>query len=197
MSEERQESHFDPVTYREMVLGEVPEYEKLQDLTAQATEGVHAKRILELGVGTGETADRVLARHPGAQLVGIDESDQMLEYSRRRLENADLRVAKLEDPLPPGEYDLVVAALSVHHLDGIGKADLFRRISASLRRGGRFVLADLVVPEDPDEVVTPIEGDYDKPSRVEEQMAWLGEAGLSANLFWSHRDLAIVVADRE
>jgi hypothetical protein len=35
------------------------------------------------------------------------------------------------------------------------KADLFARIAARLRPGGRFVLGDVVVPEDPADVVTP------------------------------------------
>jgi tRNA (cmo5U34)-methyltransferase len=52
---------------------EVPEYERLQGETALAT-GHDAKTILELGTGTGETARRVLERHPQARLVGIDAS---------------------------------------------------------------------------------------------------------------------------
>src|SRR5687767_13635294 len=47
----------------------VPDYERLQDETVAAT-GTDARRVLELGTGTGETARRVLARHPGAVLVG-------------------------------------------------------------------------------------------------------------------------------
>ena len=37
---------------------------------------------LELGVGTGETAKRVLAVHPGARLVGIDGSEEMLSAAK-------------------------------------------------------------------------------------------------------------------
>lgn len=197
MPDELKQFHFDPVTYRDMVIAEIPAYEELQDLTAQATIGVAAKRILDLGVGTGETAVRVLAQHQGAHLVGIDENEQMLEYAWRRLPDAELLVSKLQDPLPPGKYDLVVAALSVHHLDGEGKKDLFRRVAAVLKPGGRFVLADVVVPDNPLDVVTPPDGEYDKPSRVEEQITWLTAAGLRAELVWTHRDLAIIVADRE
>ena len=56
----------------------------------------------------------------------------------------DLRVAGLADPLPAGPFDLVVSALAVHHLEGRDKADLFARVGASLRSGGRFVLGDVV-----------------------------------------------------
>jgi len=100
--------HFDPDTYLEMVLSQVPAYLALQEATAMATTGIAAKAILELGVGTGETSVRVLAVHPGARLTGIDESPGMLDRVRKRLPQADLRVSRLEDPLPEGTYDIVV-----------------------------------------------------------------------------------------
>jgi tRNA (cmo5U34)-methyltransferase len=64
-----------------------------------------------------------------------------------------LRVSRLEDAPPEGNFDLVVSALAVHHLDGAGKADLFARVAVRLRSGGRFVVGDLVVPDDPPGVV--------------------------------------------
>ena len=61
----------------------------------------------------------------------------------------DLRVARLQDPLPDGPFDLVVSALCVHHLDREEKRDLFRRLAGVLAGPGRLVLADVVVPVDP------------------------------------------------
>jgi hypothetical protein len=55
---------WDPETYLANMLAEVPAYEQLQDQTAAATEGAATGTILELGIGTGETAWRVGARHP-------------------------------------------------------------------------------------------------------------------------------------
>lgn len=188
--------HFDPGSYAAMMAAEVPGYEQLQRELANATRGVAARRVLDLGTGTGATGSAVLAVHPGADMVGVDKSAAMLEAARAALPDADLRVARLEDPLPPGPFDLVVSALAVHHLHGPGKADLFRRVAAVLAPGGRFVLADLVVPVDPADVVTPIDGDHDTPSPAADQLAWLEAAGLRARTAWSHRDLAVLVADR-
>src|SRR5262249_45048622 len=92
--------HFDPATYLAMVLAEVPAYPDLQHHVAEAARGVDAGSILELGAGTGETAAAVLAVHPGARLVGIDESQPMLAIAGDRFPGADLRVQRLEDPLP-------------------------------------------------------------------------------------------------
>ena len=190
--------HWDPDSYLELMRDEVPQYERLQDEVAAATSGIDARRVLVLGTGTGETARRVLAVHPAAQLVGIDESPGMLEAARSALDPARVRLVdgRLQDPLPDGPWDLVVSCLAVHHLDGEGKADLFRRIAAALAPGGRFVLGDVIVPEDLADRVTPIdetEG-YDLPDRIDDQLRWLADAGLAPELRWVDRDLAVIAA---
>ena len=184
--------HFDPATYLENMQADIPVFDELQEQTAKATEGVDARDILELGIGTGETAKRVLARHPDARLVGIDESEAMLGAADL---DADLRVARLEDPLPEGPYDLVVSCLVIHHLDGDGKRDLFRRIAAILRPHGRFVLGDVVLPEEDLDAVTPTTPGFDRPDRLADQLGWLNEAGFDAEPTWAWRDLAVVRAD--
>jgi len=114
--------HFHPDSYAEMIRAELPGYEELQ-AQAAAAGGAGLRRILELGTGTGETARRLLDRHPGATLVGLDESREMLEVARDGLDaRADLRVGRIEDRLPEGPFDLVASALCVHHLEGTAKA---------------------------------------------------------------------------
>ena len=173
---------------------EFPNYQRLQDATATAT-GTDAERLLELGTGTGETARRVLACHPTARLVGLDASPGMLDHARAVLpaDRVELRIARLEDPLPDGPFDVVFSTLAVHHLDGAGKADLFQRVAGRLTGGGRFVLGDVVVPENLADVVIPIDGIYDTPSTVAEQLEWLTAGGLQAAVAWAHRDLAVLV----
>lgn len=188
-----------PEGYLALVEGEIPQYRRLQHETVEATRDAAATSILELGIGTGETAQRLLDAHPRASLHGIDASAAMLAAARAALAGRDVRldVGRLEDRLPAGPFDLVVSALAVHHLDGSQKADLFRRVAAVLVGPGRFVLADLVVPPDPDQVVTPLEPGYDTPSSLEDQLEWLAAAGLAADVRWRERDLAVVVARRD
>jgi tRNA (cmo5U34)-methyltransferase len=190
--------HFDPDTYMDLMRAEVPAYDRLQEEVAANTQGMAVSRLLDLGTGTGVTLAAVLALHPGTRAVGIDESTGMLEVARSNLAEStvDLRVADLADPLPAGPFDLVVSALAVHHLDGPGKADLFRRVAAVVGPPGRFVLGDVVVPEDPADAVVPLSDDYDRPSSVADQLAWLDEAGFDAAVVWSERDLAVLRADR-
>ena len=70
--------HSTPESYLTMMREAVPGYDRLEDETLTAT-GVGARSVLELGTGTGETARRVLNRHPDAQLIGIDASPGMVK----------------------------------------------------------------------------------------------------------------------
>jgi len=172
----------------------MPGYFRLQDAAVAAA--ALAARVLELGTGTGETARRLLARHAAARFVGVDASAEMLAVARERLPAADLRVGRLQDPLPEGPFDLVLSVLTVHHLDGSGKAELFRRVAAVLAPEGRFVLGDVVIPDDPADALTPLSPGFDLPSRADEQLAWLHAAGLDGRVAWAERDLAVIVASR-
>ena len=182
---------FTPEDFLALMHEEVPLYDELQDETAAATATIDAKRILELGFGTGETTRRVLARHPGAHLLGLDGSSRML--AAIQVEGAEFRRAELIDPLPEGPFDLVVSCLTLHHLDGAGKRDLFARIAAVAEW---LVYGDVVVPADPAEAVVPLTPDYDLPDTVHEQLVWLREAGFEAEQTWGRDDLAVVRARR-
>jgi tRNA (cmo5U34)-methyltransferase len=190
--------HFDPATYLDLMRDEVPEYGRLQEAVAAASAGIAATRVLDLGTGTGETLAAVLSRHGAAAAVGVDRSEAMLDAARARLHGlpVELRVAELTDRLPDGPFDLVVSALAIHHLAGPDKAALFARIAGVLRPGGRFVLGDVVIPLDPDDAVTPLTSDHDRPSTLADQLLWLGDAGFDSTATWSERDLVVVRADR-
>jgi tRNA (cmo5U34)-methyltransferase len=185
---------WNPELYLDEIRIEIPRFDDFQDAVADATLGIEASSVLELGVGTGETARRVRAVHPRATWTGIDASEAMLGRAREVLPDADLRLGRLEDSLPTGPFDLVVSALAVHHLDAGGKRDLFRRVVQALRPEGRFVLGDVVVPERPEDAQIEIDWVIDLPDRAADQLKWLAEAGFDATVVWSRRDLAVIHA---
>ena len=190
---------WDPETYLALMAEEIPDYPRLQTEVAAAAATGAPRSILDLGVGSGLTAQRVLEALPEAELLGIDASSEMLSAAESTLdpERTRLQLGRLEESLPKGPCDLVMSTLSVHHLDGPGKADLFARIAVVLDSGGRFVLGDLIVPADPADVVTPIDWVDDTPSSLEEQLTWFAEAELTTRVHWQHRDLAVVVAEKQ
>ena len=179
---------WDPDRYLELMRADIPCYFEFQEAVAAATDGLEVGTALELGVGTGETAQRVLERHPEASWTAIDANDAMLSRAREVLPAAELRKSRLEDPLPAGPFDLVVSALAVHHLDAAGKRDLFARISGIT---DLFVLGDVVVPERTEEATMEIDGVYDVPSSVPDHIEWLREAGFEAEVTYVSPDLAV------
>jgi tRNA (cmo5U34)-methyltransferase len=185
------EWEWDPDAYLAEMAAEVPGYEELQKAVVAATADVHATRVLELGTGTGETAVRMRAQHPAADWVGIDASEAMLARARERLPDADLRLQRLEDELPDGPFDLVVSVLAVHHVDGAGKRDLFRRVARVLQPGGLFVLGDVVVPPAGEKGPIEIDWHMDVPDSVEDQLAWLRGVGFEAEASGVRIDLAV------
>jgi tRNA threonylcarbamoyl adenosine modification protein (Sua5/YciO/YrdC/YwlC family) len=187
--------HFDPASYTEMIHADIPVYDEFQQVVVDAS-GSGASRVLELGTGTGETARRLLARHPDAFLVGVDESAAMLAAAREALpgDRVSLQVSAIEQPLPEGPFDVVASALCVHHLEGALKRDLFARVAEVLAPGGRFVLGDVIVPADPGDAVIPLSAGFDHPSPLGVQLEWLADTGFDARVVWEHQDLAVVVA---
>jgi tRNA (cmo5U34)-methyltransferase len=185
----------DPGSYLEMVRAEIPAYDELEDELAASTSSIQARSILDLGCGNGETARRVLVRHPGATVVGVDSSPEMVRNARALVPGATFGISRLEDPLPAGPFDLVVSAFAVHHLPPDDKRGLFARIAGVLATGGRFALLDVVVPRSSVDRPVPLEAGVDVPSPVVDQLAWLSEAGLVPRVVIERGDLALLVAD--
>src|SRR5215216_67521 len=128
----------DPDTYLEEIRADIPRYDELQERTIGAIPFAPG-RVLELGVGTGVTTRRLLERYPDAEVIALDSQPGMVFRAREM--GIEVRLARMEDPLPDGPWDLVIAVLSVHHLPGDRKRDLFRRVRSESRA---LVLGDVV-----------------------------------------------------
>jgi SAM-dependent methyltransferase len=93
------------------------------------------ERLLDAGCGTGELAERAVTVL-GCQVVGVDQSERMVELTRARgIEARQADVAEL--PFNDGAFDAVVASWMLYHLPDLdrGVAELAR----VLRPGGRLV----------------------------------------------------------
>jgi tRNA (cmo5U34)-methyltransferase len=172
--------HMDPETYLDEIRAEVPLYDELQEATIDAIPFAPT-RVLELGVGTGETTRRLLERYPGADVTGLDSQPDMVFKAREHA--IEVRLARMQDPLPDGPWDLVISVLAVHHLDGPAKKHLFRRVREQSRS---LVLGDVVLVE-PQTV--ELEPGVDMPSRASEQAEWCG-----GEIVWEKGDFAVIRA---
>jgi tRNA (cmo5U34)-methyltransferase len=172
--------HWKPDTYSELIRSEIPRYDELQ---AQAIAAIPfpPERVLELGMGTGETTRRLIEAHPDSWVIGLDASPDMVFRARENYD--DVQLARIEDPLPDGPWDLVIGVLSIHHLRAEQKKNLFRQVREQARS---FVIGDIVKA---DAEVAPIDPDYDFPETAEDLAAWSG-----GTVTWQQDDLAVVQA---
>jgi ArsR family transcriptional regulator len=150
--------------------------------------------VLEVGTGTGELLVALGARV--TRVIGVDESEKMLDLCRERvakhgLTNVTLKVGKAETlPVADGECSVAFSGMLLHHLADPARG--IREMARVVAPGGRVVLSDLV------------KHDYDWTREVmadvwlgftEEQVRqWLTEAGLR-DITWSSAALPMPIED--
>jgi tRNA (cmo5U34)-methyltransferase len=105
--------------------------------------------VLDLGAGTGLYSGTLQAVFPNAKFTLLDLAPEMLEKAKARFEEmGKLPRILLGDYVEAdfeGSYDLIISALSIHHLEDADKERLYQRIYSSLKPGGMFVNADQVL----------------------------------------------------
>jgi tRNA (cmo5U34)-methyltransferase len=155
-----------PDEYLERIRAKLPRYDELQE-QAVAAIPFPPERVLELGMGTGETTRRLIEAYPDSWVVGLDSSPDMVFRARQTYD--DVQLARMEDPLPDGPWDLVISVLSVNDLDDDQKRALFRRVREQSR--------SLVI------------GDAFEPRQLEDAVEWSG-----GEIAWQADGLAVVRA---
>ncbi len=119
-----------PDVYLDRIRAEIPGYDELQE-QAVAAIPFPPERVLELGMGTGETTRRLIEAFPDAWVVGLDSSPDMVFRARKSYD--DVQLARMEDPLPDGPWDLVISVLSVNQLNDEQKRNLCRQVKGQAR----------------------------------------------------------------
>jgi tRNA (cmo5U34)-methyltransferase len=155
-----------PETYLERIRSRVPRYDELQE-QAIAAIPFAPERVLELGMGTGETTRRLIEAYPDAWVVGLDSSPDMVFRARATYD--DVQLARMEDPLPDGPWDLVISVLSVDQLNEDQQQALYRRVRDHSRA--------LVI------------GDVFEPGQLKNTLAWSG-----GQVTWEADGLAVIQA---
>ncbi|MEM8864277.1 MAG: class I SAM-dependent methyltransferase [Planctomycetota bacterium] len=139
-----------------------PHYTRVQDevLAVLASPGaLPARRIVDLGGGSGRLAERLLEALPGCCVTVVDQSAAFLALATRRLSQFVVagRATTVECPvqssdwsdtaLANGPVDAIVSTSALHHLDPSEKQAVFAKCFAVLRPGGVFINGDEYRPQ--------------------------------------------------
>ncbi len=122
---------------RRVAFSDFVEGERAEDLALAALAERNPSRILEIGSGLGEFAERMV-RELGAEVVAVDLSPRMVEIARERGIEASVADAKTL-PFAAGEFDAVVANWVLHHLPDLDRG--LAEIGRMLTDRGRLVAA--------------------------------------------------------
>lgn len=109
------------------------------------------KRVLDLGAGTGLLSYYWFQECPDAEYVLVDIADEMLKVACKRfanISNVSYQSTDYTKCLPKGAFDLIMSALSIHHLENKQKAELFAQIYDKLPAGGIFINYDQFCAEE-------------------------------------------------
>ncbi|MFY9578145.1 MAG: class I SAM-dependent methyltransferase [Gaiellaceae bacterium] len=106
-----------------------------RDAAIDAVAEAQPRRVLEVGGGEGELAERIV-HELGAELVAIDQSERMVEIQSTA--GLDARVGDVQNlPFGDAEFDVVLAAWMLYHVPDLDRG--LREIVRVLRPGGRLV----------------------------------------------------------
>jgi putative AdoMet-dependent methyltransferase len=122
-------------------------YEYVLDRVVDLSGAAPGRKILDIGTGTGNLAERLLAL--GANVTGLDPSRKMLGRAAAKpgCQGVDLvcvREPFLDLPYSDATFDAVVSTYAFHHVHPAKKARCVREMVRVLRSGGSWVLGDLV-----------------------------------------------------
>lgn len=106
-----------------------------REFAFEAVADAEPHRVLEVGGGEGELAERIRAEL-GAEVIGIDQSERMVEIQRSK--GIDARVGDVQNlPFDDAEFDVVVAAWMLYHVFDLDRG--LAEITRVLKVGGRLV----------------------------------------------------------
>jgi SAM-dependent methyltransferase len=118
-------------------------------LTLFGKQGIESGTVVDLGCGSGIASEMIAAA--GFDVIGIDNSPEMVELARARVPDAEFRVGSFIDaPLPEGATAIVAIGEVLNYVFDERNvpgalSEVFERISAALAPGGVF-LFDLSGP---------------------------------------------------
>ena len=181
---------YDPITQYVLPPGETWVRESL----VKAIQGV-PRRILDLGCGTGTPTQMLKRRFPGAEVMGLDLSPQMLVMADHKARAAAVEVTfrhgnAMATGLPAAAFDVVCATLLFHETPPAVAKTILAEAFRLLTPGGQLLVLDgnQRTLRATDWLSTIFEEPFIRDYSQGNVDAWLGYAGFEAvrteDVFW-------------
>lgn len=100
------------------------------------------EKILDIGAGKGQMADRVMKASQGAEVYAVEPSEKRVASMKQRLPAIKSSVASAESlPFPDGHFDKAYTTMALHHFSDLDTA--LRQVVRVLKSGGSFVILEV------------------------------------------------------
>jgi putative AdoMet-dependent methyltransferase len=121
-------------------------YEDVNKIVLSSIQRKKAK-ILDIGIGTGMLAEKIIATVDSPTLMGIDISEKMLEIARKKIPNANLSIHDFKQTiiLPKGftNFDYIISNYTFHHFTEKEKKERILYLLTLLKKGGKLIISDI------------------------------------------------------
>lgn len=146
-----------------------------------------AKRILDLGAGTGLELIHLFEMFPNAEVTVIDITENMLEKLKQRdfAKHVNTICGDFFDVEFGKDYDAVISTSALHHFKREEKLRLYKKVLECLKENGQFINSDFVAETEDVEKsqLNELENEFDLhkhidiPITVEHEVEILKEVG--------------------
>lgn len=202
--------------FDELILKLIPHYHEMIDalISAIPFNKTDSIKVMDLGCGTGTITHLLKDRFQNAHVTCLDLAENMLEMAKIKLDNysninyitGDFYNFKFQE-----KYDLILSSLAIHHLcSGEDKREFYKKIYQALNPEGIFLNADVVLgsnnylqelyldkwreflkqsfsTKEIEEKWVPTADKEDNPSKLIDQLEWLGEIGFKdVDIIWKY-----------
>ena len=176
-------------------------------------------RIIDLGCGTGTTAQKISVRFPNSKIVCFDIASNMIDIAKHKLSNhinSDFIVGDFSQIDFKERFDVVVSSLALHHLEtDSDKKEFYAKIFKFLNDKGVFYNADVVLAatdyqqelnlirwkeymnksvstnEIENKWIPTYEAE-DNPAKLIDQIKWLEDIGFkSVDVIWKYYNFGV------
>jgi len=113
---------------------------RLQSLRSRLPADFKVRRILDFGCGTGLSTRHLADQFDGAEVLGVDTSENALSYGRRQWGSERVRFCGVEELDCGTGFDLCYVNGVFHHIAVSQRPRAIRSIYRALRDGGRLAL---------------------------------------------------------
>ncbi len=156
-SDDRTRSHYRRISHAYDIMDRIlfPHEDQNPRIGLARTIPKGVSQILDFCCGTCSSAIAIAVSHPGATVIGIDLTDEMLQVADLKVQEMNLgnlftrRLDATATDYADDRFDVVTTSLSLHEMELATRHAILKEMARVLRPGGIACIVDWDTPDRP------------------------------------------------